>query len=140
LDAGLARRVLVPTASHYQTAERQYRYPIELNIQRKPTNQWTATGGAAAVVAAEGEGPRISHVTVGRVMDWGVKDANHMGAAMAPAALDTLLRHFQDTNTTPADYDLILNGDLARYRSKPCRELVVRAGATVRGTPLDDAA
>ncbi|MFO7265830.1 MAG: stage V sporulation protein AD [Limnochordales bacterium] len=137
VDGGFARRVLVATASHYQTAERQYRYPIELNIQRKPTNQWTATGGAAAVVAAEGEGPRISHVTVGRVMDWGVKDANHMGAAMAPAAMDTLLRHFQDTNTTPADFDLILTGDLAQHGSKLFRELVKREGHTLGGKHMD---
>lgn len=137
VDGGFARRVLVATASHYQSVERQYRYPIELNVQHKPTNQWTATGGAAAVVAAEGDGPRISQATFGRVMDWGVKDVNHMGAAMAPAATDTLLRHFQDTNTTPADYDLILTGDLARYGSKLFRELADRVGVTLGAKHMD---
>ena len=137
VDGGFAHRVLVATASHYQTVERQYRYPIELNIQRKMTNQWTATGGAAAVIAADGDGPRIRQVTFGRVMDWGVKDVNNMGAAMAPAATDTLLRHFQDTNTTPADYDLILTGDLAQYGSKLFRELVKREGVTLGGKHLD---
>lgn len=137
VDGGFARRVLVATASHYQAVERQYRYPIELNVQHKLTNQRTATGGAAAVIAADGDGPRISRVTFGRVMDWGVKDVNHMGAAMAPAAMDTLLRHFQDTNTTPADYDLVLTGDLARYGSKLFRELVGRAGVTLGGKHMD---
>lgn len=137
VDGGFARRVLVATASHYQAVERQYRYPIELNIQRKPTNQTTATGGAAAVVAAEGEGPRITQVTFGRVMDWGVQDANHMGAIMAPAAADTLLRHFRDADTTPADYDLILTGDLALYGSKLFRELVKRQGHTLGGKHMD---
>ena len=137
VDGGFARRVLVATASHYQSVERQYRYPIELNVQHKPTNQWTATGGAAAVVAAEGDGPRISQATFGRVMDWGVKDVNHMGAAMAPAATDTLLRHFQDTNTTPADYDLILTGDLAQYGSKLFRELADRVGVTLGAKHMD---
>ncbi|MBO8142773.1 MAG: stage V sporulation protein AD [Firmicutes bacterium] len=140
VDGGFARRVLVATASHYQAVERQYRYPIELNIQRKPTNQWTATGGAAAVVAAEGEGPRITQVTFGRVVDWGVKDANDMGSAMAPAAADTLLRHFSDTGTTPGDYDLILTGDLAKVGSKLFRVLAGRAGVTLGGKHMDGGA
>lgn len=137
VDGGFARHVLVATASHYQSVERQYRYPVELNVQHKATNQWTATGGAAAVIAAEGDGPRITRVTFGRVMDWGVKDVNHMGAAMAPAAMDTLLRHFQDTNTTPADYDLILTGDLAQHGVKLFRKLVDRVGVTLGGKHMD---
>lgn len=142
VDGGYARRVLVATASHYQSVERQYRYPIELNIQRKQTNQWTATGGAAAVVAPpdQGSGPRITHITFGRVVDWGVTDANDMGSAMAPAACDTLLRHFQDTNTTPGDYDLILTGDLASVGSKLFRTLVERAGVTLGGKHMDGGA
>jgi len=142
VDGGYARRVLVATASHYQSVERQYRYPIELNIQRKETNQWTATGGAAAVVAppGEGAGPRITRITFGRVVDWGIKDANDMGAAMAPAACDTLLRHFQDTNTTPGDYDLIITGDLAKVGSKLFRALVERVGVTLGGKHMDGGA
>jgi len=142
VDGGFARRALVATASHYQSVERQYRYPVELNIQRKDTNQYTATGGAAAVVAPpeEGTGPRITRVTLGRVVDWGVTDANDMGSAMAPAACDTLLRHFQDTNTTPGDYDLILTGDLAKVGSKVFRALVDRAGVTLGGKHMDGGA
>ena len=142
VDGGYARRVLVATASHYQSVERQYRYPIELNIQRRQTNQWTATGGAAAVLAPpeEGTGPRITRITFGRVMDWGVTDANDMGSAMAPAACDTLLRHFQDTATTPGDYDLILTGDLASVGSKLFRALAERAGVTLGSKHMDGGA
>lgn len=130
IDGGFAKRVLVATASHYQSVERQYRYPIELNVQRKKTNQWTATGGAAAILAADDNaaGPRITHVTFGRVLDWGIKDVNNMGAAMAPAAFDTLVRHFEDTHTTADDYDLILTGDLADFGVRAFRTLLERAG------------
>src|SRR5690606_25022768 len=112
LDGGYARRVLVGTCSHYQSVERQYRYPIELNIQRKATNHWTATGAGAAVLALEGAGAAITHVTFGKVTDYGLKDPNALGSIMAPAANDTLLRHFENTDTGPGDYDLILPGDL----------------------------
>jgi len=128
LDGGYARRVLVGTCSHYQSVERQYRYPIELNIQRKATNQWTATGAGAAVLAHEGAGPRITHVTFGRVIDYGLSDVNDMGSIMAPAANDTLLRHFNNTGTGPEDYDLILTGDLARMGSKMFRALLRESG------------
>lgn len=140
IDAGFANKVLVATASHYQSVERQYRYPIELNVQRKQTNQRTATGGAAAVLAPDGDGvfgPRITRVTFGRVMDWGVKDVNNMGAAMAPAAFDTLMRHFEDTNTSVDDYDLILTGDLADFGVKTFHALLKRAGVDIGDKHMD---
>lgn len=137
VDGDYAARVLVATSSHYQTAERQYRYPIELNIQRKATNQWTVTGAGAAVVAKEGAGPKITHVTVGRVVDYGLKDTNDMGAAMAPAAADALLRHLADLGRTPGDYDLILTGDLAGYGKKMFNHLVSEAGITLGGKHQD---
>ena len=118
VDGSYANAVLVATSSHYQASERQFRYPIELNIQHKGSNQWTVTGAAAAVVSNQGEGPRITKATFGRVLDYGIKSPNDMGAAMAPAAADTLCRHFQDTNTSPGDYDLILTGDLGSIGQK----------------------
>ncbi|MGI6083071.1 MAG: stage V sporulation protein AD [Limnochordia bacterium] len=127
VDCDWVTTALVAASSHYQTAERQFRYPIELNIQRKPTNQWTVTGAGAAVIAKQGEGPKLTHATIGRVVDYGLKDTNDMGCTMAPAAADTLLRHLADTGRTPGDYDLILTGDLAAYGAKMFRHLVKEA-------------
>lgn len=131
IEGGFAQRVLVGASSHYQSVERQYRYPIELNVQRKPTNHFTTTGAGAAVLAAEGTGPRITLHTAGRVMDYGLKDVNDMGSAMAPAAADTLLRHLTDTNQTIGDYDLVLTGDLGSQGTKMFRLLMKEAGITL---------
>lgn len=78
----------------------------------RPQRQWTVTGSGAAVVSAQGGGPYITHVTTGKVVDMGISDVNNMGAAMAPAAADTIAAHFQDTGFTPNDYDLIVTGRL----------------------------
>lgn len=137
VDGDFADRTLVGVSSHYQSAERQYRYPIELNIQRKATNQWTVSGAGAAIIAREGVGPRITHATLGRVVDYGLKDPNDMGCAMAPAAADTFLRHLHDTGRTPGDYDLILTGDLAAYGKSMFNELVKEAGITMGGKHQD---
>ncbi len=124
LDGGFADYVLVACSSHYQTAERQYRYPIELNCQHKPTSQYTVTGAGAAVLALSGSGPRVTSATIGTVVDLGLKDVNDMGSAMAPAAAVTLLTHFADTGGAVSDYDLILTGDLASVGSEMLKELV----------------
>ena len=100
------------TSSHFCSAERQYRNPLEYGGQKPPTAQWTATGSGAVILAAEGTGPRITHVTLGRVVDKGITDVGNMGAAMAPGAYDTLRAHFADTGRGPADYDSIVTGDL----------------------------
>jgi stage V sporulation protein AD len=115
IDGGYADKVLCATASHNCTAERQYRYPTEYGGQRKPYAQWTVTGSGALVVAAQGTGPRITHVTTGRVMDYGIPDPFNQGAAMAPAAVHTIAAHFSDTGRTADYYDLIVTGDLARF-------------------------
>lgn len=128
IDGGFADYVLVGSSSHYQTAERQYRYPIELNIQRKTTSQYTVTGAGAALLASSGSGPRVTAATVGKVIDLGIKDANDMGDAMAPAAADTLVTHFLDTGSRPDDYDVILTGDLASAGSEMLRELMRQGG------------
>ena len=123
IDGGFASKVCAMTSSHYCTAERQYRSPLEYGSQRTPTAQWTATGSGAVLVGENSPGPYITHITVGKIMDWGVKDANNMGAAMAPAAYDTLKTHFSDTGRKPSDYDLIVTGDLGLLGMQLVREL-----------------
>lgn len=112
IDGGFARRAAALTSSHYCTAERQYRMPVPYGSQRTPTAQWTATASGCTILAEEGPGPYITHVTCGKIIDKGVTDANNMGAAMAPAAYDTLSAFFRDTGTGPKDYDLVITGDL----------------------------
>ncbi len=112
LDGGFGRYVAALTSSHFCSAERQYRTPLEYGGQKPPTAQWTATGSGAVILGQSGSGPYLTHVTVGKVTDKGITDANNMGAAMAPAAYATLQAHFQDTGRTPDFYDRIVTGDL----------------------------
>ena len=84
LDGGFGERIAAMTSSHFCSAERQYRNPLEYGGQRPPTAQWTATGSGAVVLGREGDGPYLTHITAGRVVDWGITDAANMGAAMAP--------------------------------------------------------
>ena len=112
LDGGFGAWAAAVASSHFCSAERQYRTPLEYGGQRTPTAQWTVTGAGAAVLSREGNGPYVTHATIGKVVDKGIKDANNMGAAMAPAAYSTLTAHFADTGRRPADYDLIVTGDL----------------------------
>lgn len=128
IDAGTAELVLMDVCSHHESAERTYRFPTELGVQRPPTAQWTATGAAAFLIQAGAPGPRITGATVGRVIDAGITDPFDMGSAMAPAAADTLATHFQEFGRSPEDYDLILTGDLARVGSAVARELLRERG------------
>lgn len=112
VDGGFADTAAAVTSSHFCSAERQFRFPLEYGGQRTPTAQWTVTGSGAVILRADGNGPCITHITPGKIIDAGIKDANNMGAAMAPAAYDTIRTHFDDLSLTPLDYDLILTGDL----------------------------
>ena len=112
VDAGFADTAAALTSSHFASAERQYRFPLGYGGQRTPTSQWTVTGSGCCIVGKSGHGPRIEAATIGKIQDYGIKDANNMGAAMAPAAFDTLQAVFRDTGTVPGDYDLIVTGDL----------------------------
>ena len=112
VDAGFADTAAALTSSHFASAERQYRFPLGYGGQRTPTAQWTATGSGCCIVGKSGHGPRIEAATIGKIQDYGIKDANNMGAAMAPAAIDTLQAHFRDLRRVPSDYDLIVTGDL----------------------------
>ena len=119
------------TSSHFCSAERQFRFPETYGGQRPPTAQWTATASGCAVVGAHSEAPFIKAVTIGTIIDMGIKDANNMGAAMAPAAFDTLKTHFANTGTKPEDYDLILTGDLGYVGSEILRDLFLQDGITL---------
>ncbi len=111
LDGDFARQVCALTGSHFCTAERQYRFPLEYGGQRTPSSQWTVTGAGAVVLGKKGR-LHVTHVTAGKIVDAGIKDPNSMGSAMAPAAYDTLRAHFRDTGRGPEDYDAIFTGDL----------------------------
>lgn len=112
IDGGFANKIVTCVSSHHDTAERQYRFPTELGVQRPMISQWTVTGSGAVLVSANGTGPRITAATVGKIVDIGMKDPNAMGPAMAPAAVDTLWHHFDDTGRQPNYYDMIFTGDL----------------------------
>lgn len=132
-SAGVFRRVANVASSHNCTAERQYRMPLEYGGQRTPTAQWTVTGaGAFLVGGAEESAVLIKGVLPGRVMEKGIRDVNNMGAAMAPAALDTLLRFFAESGRTPADFDLIVTGDLGFEGGSILCELMRTEGVDIR--------
>lgn len=112
IDGNFANNVLCAVSSHFCSAEKQFRFPLELGNQRPPTSQWTVTGSGACILSKEGTGPYITHITPGKIVDMGIKDANNMGSAMAPAAIDTLIAHLTDTSRSPDYYDAIITGDL----------------------------
>ncbi len=99
IEGGAGQNAICAASSHFCSAEKQFRFPLELGNQRPQSSQWTVTGSGAAIVSKDGAGPYITNITPGKIVDMGIKDANNMGAAMAPAALDTLLTHFKDTRT-----------------------------------------
>lgn len=137
IDGGYADYVIAATSSHFSSAERQYRFPLELGGQRPPTSQWTVTGAGAAILGSTGQGPYITYITTGRVLDFGVKDANNMGAAMAPAAVDTIIRHFKDTGFGPKDYDLIITGDLGRVGKELAIQIAAENGYDLNANYTD---
>lgn len=128
IDGGYFDNVVCATGSHFSTAERQFRFPLELGNQRPPTSQWTVTGAGACVLSNKGNGPKITMATIGKVVDYDVNDVNDMGAAMAPAAMETMMSHFSDTGRTPDDYDLIVTGDLGKLGSEILIDLMEMQG------------
>lgn len=131
VEGGFSDNVVCLTSSHYCSAEKQFRYPLELGSQRAPTAQWTVTGSGAVVLSAQGAGPYIKHVTIGKIIDLGISDVNNMGAAMAPAAADTILTHFADTGLVPDYYDLIVTGDLGKVGKKICVDILMMNGLNI---------
>ena len=137
IGGGQANVAVAVTSSHNAAAERQFRSPLEYGGQRPPTGQWTVTGAGAFVVASPDELPhrnelaRVTHALPGIVVDLGITDANNMGAAMAPAAVSTLLRYFDQSGTRPEDYDLIVTGDLGWEGSRILCDLMAAEGQNI---------
>ena len=132
LDGGAGNNALCAASSHFCSAEKQFRFPLELGNQRPPSSQWTVTGAGSAVISISGTGPFITHATIGKIVDMGIKDANNMGAAMAPAALDTIITHFQDTGREPGYYDAIITGDLGHIGKEIVIELAEKQGYNIK--------
>ncbi len=131
VDSGAADVCAAVTSSHFCSAERQFRTPLDYGAQRPPTAQWTVTGAGSAIIGIGGTGVRIAAVCAGRINDLGITDTNNMGAAMAPAAADTIINFLQDTGTKPEDYDLILTGDLSQVGTELLYELLSREGIDI---------
>lgn len=131
VDRGAADLALAVTSSHFCSAERQFRFPLSYGGQRTPTSQWTVTGSGAIIFGRDDTAPYVDAVTLGRIVDLGVNDINNMGAAMAPAAADTILTFFRDTDTKPSDYDLILTGDLGYVGSDLLLQLLQKEGVNI---------
>lgn len=130
-------KIIVTASSHFSSAERNYRFPLELGNQRTPLSQWTVTGSGSVLLQKDGKGeriPRITAVTAGKVVDFGVTDANDMGAAMAPAAADTLRAHFTETGRNPNYYDAIYTGDLGIFGLETAAYLLEKGGISMPKT------
>ena len=137
VGGGFSDRVVAMTSSHFASSERQYRFPLGYGGQRTPTAQWTVTGAGAALVCSEGKGPKITACTIGAVTDLGIKDANNMGAAMAPAALSTIRTHFNDLSVDADYYDLIVTGDLGHLGKELLLVMAQREGLNIGGKITD---
>ena len=137
VSAGFMDKAVALTSSHFASSERQYRFPLGYGGQRTPTAQWTVTGAGAALVCRRGKGPSITACTIGTVTDLGIKDANNMGAAMAPAAYSTIRAHFEDLKTGPEDFDLIVTGDLGQLGKELLLEMGKRDGIALGGKLAD---
>lgn len=136
VSGGFAENAIAVTSSHFCSSERQFRFPLEYGGQRPPSAQWTVTGSGAALLGTTGTF-KITHATVGRIIDYGITDINSMGAAMAPAAIDTISRHFKDRNL-PSDYfDMVATGDLGHVGMQITREQLMLQGIDLSGRYMD---
>ena len=139
IDGSFAKRAVAITSSHFCTAERQYRYPLNYGSVRPPSAQWTVTGSGCLLLTDEDipNMPKISAFCPGTIIDMGISDINNMGAAMAPAAADTLKKYFRDTKTSPDSYDLILTGDLGSIGHELVKTLLERENISLGANYLD---
>ena len=137
IDGGFATNAICASSSHFCSAEKQFRFPLELGNQRPPTSQWTVTGAGSMILSKTGQGPFITSITPGKIVDMGIKDANNMGGAMAGAAEDTIIRHFEDTGRTPDYYDAIFTGDLGYIGKDILIDLVKSHGYNIKNNYND---
>ena len=137
VDGGFADLVVASTSSHYCTAERQFRFPLELGNQKPMTAQWTVTGAGCSLLSNKGEGPKVKYITIGKVIDKGISDANNMGAAMAPAAIDTIYSYFMDTKDDPDSFDIIATGDLGKVGMKITSDILKEKGLDISNVYTD---
>lgn len=136
-DGKYVKKAAVVTSSHFCSAERQFRYPLEYGAQRPPTAQHTATAAGAFLIEESGKGAHIDEVMFGITVDAGIADANNMGAAMAPAAVDTLLKYFRESGTRPENYDLIITGDLGFEGHRIVTEMMKQLGYDMKNVYND---
>lgn len=136
IESGM-NNILCSTISHFSSAERQYRYPLEFGNQRQCYSQWTVTAGGAIILSKTKSDVFVSKICFGRVQDYGVIDIANMGAAMAPAAVDTLYNYFMDTKTSAKDYDLIVTGDLGKLGSDIFRDMMELKGYNLGQNYID---
>ena len=137
VDGGYSKNTIAVTSSHFCSSERQFRFPLEYGGQRPPTSQWTVTGSGAALVSVDGSDIAITHITPGKIVDMGIKDANNMGAAMAPSAVDTITTHFKDREIDQNYYDIVATGDLGKFGHLIAKEQLLKNGIDLGGKYID---
>ena len=137
INAGYHKKIVAATGSHFSSAERQYRYPLELGNTRPPQSQWTVTGAGGAFIADMGSPIAITSATFGKVVDYGITDVNNMGCGMAPATQNVILTHLRDTKRTPDYYDLIVTGDLGALGSRVLKDLLWEKGVDIQPNHVD---
>ncbi|MFS1513586.1 stage V sporulation protein AD [Chengkuizengella sp. SCS-71B] len=138
VNSGAANHVACGACSHNSSVEKQFRYPTEYGSQKPPTAQYTVTGAGASIIAKEGNGPRVTGATIGKVVDMGITDPFNMGVAMAPAAVDTIEAHLRDFQITPDHYDLIVTGDLAKVGHQIATDLFHKHKIPIDQTEFKD--
>ncbi|MBB5354228.1 stage V sporulation protein AD [Anoxybacillus mongoliensis] len=138
VNYGGAKYILTGAASHNAAVEKQFRYPTEYGGQKPPTAQWTVTGAGVALVGSEGDGPRITAATIGRVVDMGLTDPFNMGGAMAPAAVDTIEAHLRDMQMDASYYDVIVTGDLGKIGRAVSLDLLRKNGMELEEEQYQD--
>lgn len=134
---GYAEHVLSVTSSHFGSAEKEFRFPLSYGNQRPLSATWTVTGSGACVLGETGGDARITGLTTGKIIDYGLKDSLNMGACMAPAACDTIYQNFMDFNRMPEDYDKIITGDLGQVGQKILWDLLLEKGYDIRKQHMD---